>query len=228
MGKNKDKNKDKSKNGDSKPSADKVPENKASAASSSSDVEKAASTSAASAAPATPRVHKEILDQFLDNAAKAKKFIARAHRSTLVWTSDTSVAEDLRSDLKSMKQVLEEVGPRLDDILISIAGLKTKGFKPATAPRGPRFSIGQKVRVDSEWMESHLESGFYTKEELLDMTIVKIAEKKVLVETIGGNRIAFQMGHLEPVDSDDSSDDAGDDEPFSAGSSGESSATATA
>ncbi len=169
---------------------------------------------AAGAAARAPRVQKTVLGQFKENVEKAQKFMNRAGASFKAWSTLEGVLaaagggspeQDIRTmNLTSAMISASEISPRLLDMKEAILALEKCGFVPGTAPRGPKFAVGEIVRIDDEWMPKYTKSGFYKAEELSALTIVAIGEKEVLTKTASGREVTVRaMAHLEATSLED-------------------------
>lgn len=188
-------------------------EKEAAAAKKKADAAAAKAAKAAAGGTSAPRNHKTVLGQFEDNVARAQKFFNRAQASFRAWLSvhsataptDLDVEAAIGAALTSALGASAEISPRLVDLKEALAVLVAKGFKPGTAPRGPKFAVGEIVRLDDEWMPKYAKSGFYKAEELSKLTIVAIGEKEVLTKTAAGREITIRaMAHLEAVPPEES------------------------
>jgi len=163
-------------------------------------VAKAAAKEAAKAAGAASRAHKGTLEQFQDHIGKSQKFVARAVLSLRTWNLQSDLTAPLQISLGNASTAAKEIEPRLMDLKKEFEALAAAGFVPSAAPRGPKFAVGEIVKVDDEWVSKYTKSGIYKAEELMMLEIVTIGDKEVLTKTAGGREVLIRASaHLETI-----------------------------
>lgn len=150
-------------------------------------------------------VRRPAMELHASKIADARAEMAVLTTSLDAWTRQEGNTPAMTTTAGELLSLAKEIAPRLDEFATAFTALSGLGFVPvAVQSRAPKFMPGSKVAVEAgDWMNHYTKSGLYTKEELSNLTVVKVADtRELLCRTAEGREVVIRTaGHLEPAKS---------------------------